>query len=1342
MRDVYVERMQQSNDVIRGSASRQAVASLRGYLYQIIVSASEWCQLKEEDLLFLEVAEDYAKVVGAALTATQVKNEGRAVTSNTDSVIGSINNLFELAELNPGLDVSICHLTTADIGLESSHADRVNGVATLEYWQKVARGADMPPLRTRLSTMGISEKARSFVAESSDDELRNGLIRRISWLCGQPGVDGARDRLKDMLVLHGDRIGVSAVSSESTLDSILCNVLETSVGEEPRSLKRADFLRTFSEATHVSVPVNRFVDAIGGSGPNAEATFLERREAIGQLLPINRKHFSRRTGLEKSIGQQLDVAGLAWLYGGTGFGKTTLATLFADQSDLGSGDRWRVSRLRGATRPDRLQVLRMATAVVSMDRPQGLLLDDLARPGDNTEIAYLVELIELCCRLDCKLIVTSHDALGARITELAGLAANPSIKITELSEQEICGLVTSLGGDEERWGKYIHLASVGGHPQLAHALAADLSRRGWPNEEFQSLNALIGRDSALEQARQDIRRRVLEELPQDSRRLLYRMEIGSGTLDEQALTMICQVSPSIDMPGEAMEPLLGPWVETIDGGYRTSPLVSRRGSKMLSSNEVERVHFAIASSLTAGPTLNGNDIDQILIHSLAGRNDNALMKAGIGLFRADPQNLAALVEHSVLLQSIRTDYGGGFSGTPFARSMLSKLNVLATAIAGDRLAFEQALGEFENVGRDDPAELRRADRALVTGKLCMQEGFIELVDDFPKMLIQLRDDTLSFAEDPKNGDAPNDIPNASLIPTMLPIQMTKARTVAALLRVINSLGDLPATDREFLTSYKEFKEFDDGLAVRNPWLAVIRRDGIPSVGMAKEYIDLGRVAAAHGFLDMAAASFDTAAVIFDENHDYSERALTVLDEANSILGDRLDLARARARVLHNIGDYQGQISVAEAISNQLEGSPVSQVYFLRELAIAKSLMGLHGEAAELFEQAAPIALGFGNVSMSAMAVGLRADTSVELYWDGRRKAALTAMSDALLQVEELDLLNPGPPVAVHAMLAHFISAIQNETSDAPTERPGIAGLLSGAASNPVPAKELMEPKPKSQFIWIWWMLAVLEQKWQLNTGIARSVLSSDFRHGLPTPLRASLIVSVFLGALQRRAVDEIAQSLKCALGAQDYVSKYRTANNDLTAQVFDSIPEPEPNGLSRHGEAQFWLLASMCEIALTDGIGGIDRLMHGFRRQQADCLSDELMKAFQTTTPNEAADMLGYASCVGVVLEHTRHGNSIPLRDLVFVSLRCMDVFARFILAGGNGKKFFCWLRDQWEQAVSNQSFRLKTPALARPRIEDALAKSEPSFEWAVHLLETVAPFSPVKVAPVYFANLRKSVVA
>ena len=63
-------------DIPEGDPARQAIHSLRGYVYQALATALAWVDIGEHDRLFLEVAEDYAIIAQQALSLKAVQIKG------------------------------------------------------------------------------------------------------------------------------------------------------------------------------------------------------------------------------------------------------------------------------------------------------------------------------------------------------------------------------------------------------------------------------------------------------------------------------------------------------------------------------------------------------------------------------------------------------------------------------------------------------------------------------------------------------------------------------------------------------------------------------------------------------------------------------------------------------------------------------------------------------------------------------------------------------------------------------------------------------------------------------------------------------------------------------------------------------------------------------------------------------------------------------------------------------------------------------------------------------------------------------------------------------------------
>ena len=87
---------------LKAESKRQAHDPLRGYLYQIWHSVNAWLELTEDEILYLEGAEDFDKVSDGSATATQVKDTQHKITLRSQEVNNAINHYWELRNNNLG----------------------------------------------------------------------------------------------------------------------------------------------------------------------------------------------------------------------------------------------------------------------------------------------------------------------------------------------------------------------------------------------------------------------------------------------------------------------------------------------------------------------------------------------------------------------------------------------------------------------------------------------------------------------------------------------------------------------------------------------------------------------------------------------------------------------------------------------------------------------------------------------------------------------------------------------------------------------------------------------------------------------------------------------------------------------------------------------------------------------------------------------------------------------------------------------------------------------------------------------------------------------------------------
>ena len=99
--------------------ARQAVSTIRAYIYQVWWSVDAWLQLySADDVIFLEGAEDLDKVNADGATAGQIKNEAAGISLNNQRAHEALENFWTLREREPDRRVDFHYIATASAATE------------------------------------------------------------------------------------------------------------------------------------------------------------------------------------------------------------------------------------------------------------------------------------------------------------------------------------------------------------------------------------------------------------------------------------------------------------------------------------------------------------------------------------------------------------------------------------------------------------------------------------------------------------------------------------------------------------------------------------------------------------------------------------------------------------------------------------------------------------------------------------------------------------------------------------------------------------------------------------------------------------------------------------------------------------------------------------------------------------------------------------------------------------------------------------------------------------------------------------------------------------------------
>ncbi|MCY4652593.1 MAG: hypothetical protein OXC95_05450, partial [Dehalococcoidia bacterium] len=470
--------------VPQADPARQAIASLRGYAYQVLATALAWLDLDEDSQIYLEVAEDYAIVAKDAILGVQVKDTGQSgsVTLNSVSVRNAIANFVDLVDRNEGSSVNLRFFTTSDIGTEKLISDRVNNLSGLAYWNRSAAGASICPLRKVLESERFPERVRQFCKDRNDEQLRDQLVRKIQWDCGKPDYSNLQQEFEARLVVIGrDRFSLPSQEVSRLVDHLMFEVLQKSIVDEPRDrvLARAALYRAIDAATRVSIPrayldgyIRGFAGMVASVGDSSDAgDILSSQEPVwlvdGATLPTPPALVVRQS-LEEDVAEVLDNFHCAIIVGSSGVGKSVIS-----RAVTGAQNRHLFMADFRSTNANEARVrLDMVFGRIGGLPNSTLILEDLNHIDDPTISLSLARVVEALRRRNRKLIVSCYRTPSVKSLTSCGLVQGCIVECPYFSEEEAGALVECSGGDRKRWGRFAYMAGGFGHPQLTHAFVS------------------------------------------------------------------------------------------------------------------------------------------------------------------------------------------------------------------------------------------------------------------------------------------------------------------------------------------------------------------------------------------------------------------------------------------------------------------------------------------------------------------------------------------------------------------------------------------------------------------------------------------------------------------------------------------------------------------------------------------------------------------------------------------------------------------------------------------------------------------------------------------------------
>ena len=1346
-----------ANITPEGDAARQAVDSLRGYAYQALATALAWLDIDENGRLYLEVAEDYAIVAKKALGAVQVKDTAGSgsVTLNSVSVRNAVAAFVDLVNRNSDMQVELRFFTTSEIGTERVVADRPARMAGLEFWRKVATGADPTPLRTILESDKFPESVRAFSKARDDATLRRDLFMRIHWDCGKPNFSTLRHELEERLVVVGrDRFALPSEEARRLADTLVYRVLKKSILDKPlkRVLTRAELYQTIDEKTRTSVPrsvadifirlASSFAGSLGGgvSLGNLLSTTETGWLIESTTLPAPQEGMLARVAVESAVADALGDFGAGVLVGGSGLGKSTVSRAVA----VTRASAFYIVDFRDADADKTRHRLDMLFARIGGLAPSMLILEDLNH-FDNTHVVLaLVRVIEALRRRDHEVLITCYRAPSLTVLADVGLSQGCVVECSYFSEEEARKLVIINGGDPVRWGRLAHVAGAFGHPQLTHAFVIGIAARGWPVEEIEDILDHGLSSSDTDATREAARRSLVSSLPEGTRRLLYRLSLTLGRFNRSLALTVGAIPPLVSKVGESLDQLVGPWIEAVGRDvYRVSPLANSFGQEMLSLEEQKCVHETIAVKMLGRDSIDASDLNSIMMHAILGKSPGSLAILVRSILSAESRKLEMLAEHLLIFRLSRTDRPI-YPEEPLVSGMFRLAQFkLAVAANEEEKVSEIVAALFNEIVSIPQGEPRRTFEETALAIVLCTIGIANYLDDWIAHLSRLKAmvaDNDFLQRLVANFEDAVDVTSSNFFGMLFSAGCANLASVERLELIINGLDELDASERALLLTPID-KAFSDYSAfINGPWVTQQRREDFDPMDAAMRYQRMAFKTRKWSVCSLSLQCSVAQATMLDEYQNNREGAMAVLEEAIASMGDALILRRAIAKVYWRHSEYRTALEIYQKIADHVGGdNPVERAYALREAAICAAQCDEWSQTEKWFLEAQRAARLAQGDDMLAMAIGLGADSAVAALEVGDTGRALSRLADEVEALAEVDPDTTLRTAYCHRVIRHTVLWAQSRIKGSNVKIGGQPiAMEAGTCSNPEPLSAIRE-LPLGHIDVAWYMLAEAETTAGLDVGITAKLEDRLAQGSIPL-METSLRIQIMQTDIDRLNASKFATHFMKYVDAAVYMLKESSRH----METFDPLALERGKIPALKENAPF---DSLAEQVAKDAI-----LAFGIRSALANqCeaiteLEAVLESRFTNSFPgkpvfehwNEKKSSLTQLDqvVISIVKELFRNEYIEPL-DFWEAGLRLFEWVNQSSFKSLLTIDLAAWQRSGWRRISTEELFHLSMPLRTVPRIKEVLTRPKDDRSFVAKLILVTSEAVGASLDSEYRINLK-----
>ena len=1343
---------------IKADSKRQATDSIEGYRYQILHSVNAWLDLADNDILYLEIAEDFDIESDGTFTATQVKHTQDNITLRSQQVIDGINNYWELRTNNRDRRVKFRLLTKSKIVEEQGDSLGMDKPG-LEVWSRCSGDeAAIQKISEFLQTDGkISEEVNGFLKVSSPQKIYEQLIEPITWETDSKPVSFVDQSINEKLVHHGDRHGISPSAAKKVFYPLIDEAWKVAGQPENRKLTRLRFLEIFEEETKRLVPEQylqhmemlvamRGAVGTGFTGGSSDITIQSSLHIQTDIPLLFLNVVVPRTELLTRIQDKLQSDGIAIIQGGVDKGKTILAKLTANSID---GD-WFWLKFTNKEASQIAQDLRqLADAVSNRSAQVNVILDDLnLQPQQLQE--YEEDLGVVAYRVlerGAKLLITSQYNPPNNLIRSLGLSSSIVVHVPNFTIPEIEQFATEMGCPAEHaktWSGWVQV-HTNGHPRLVHARLTQLQQEDWKYQG--KIESLLQTPQEVVKEREEARQ-ILMGLSENQRKLLYRLSLLTEFRRDYSLN-IGEIPEAIPYPGDVFSQLVGPWIDQVSENYYTiSPLLKNAANEVWSKSKINDLHAEVANAILKANNLTIIEAGSVLLHSIRGVNKKGVIAVIASLMTASDDNWKMVSQALSWVTYIKTNPSKElFPGDTFANYCFRSLQYRIAVEVEPEFAPKILEIWDKETKPHEPNQPDPFSRIMLTTQVLMYHQVLlpaKQMVAYLKEIIDIKNNDKEVWETYLNsmGELEEHGTNkSSLFSILFSFVYTRPPVDAPFLSdLIEALDELDPKDRTLLLTDFEDDNVEPRILIDGVWLAEANLENPDWTRCLEVFDKVIERTIAWGYPHIAAASVKGKAIIHDEKLNDSDTAHEVLQDIASEVGRLPVIEEEQAMVYFRQEHYREALNIYERIlpewnppSERLSIGPLEEY---RRAAICAAYLDDWKKAACFFEEGADKTQKIENTERY---IGLYADAGFAQFKAGNMLESIKLLNLALQNFGRLPQDNTDLNYfTLKKRLGHTIGWIASPESEDFEEPP--IGFCSDSETN-----EKFLDLPDFPMGYFWSTLAKIEYK----LGHGKKVVDRALQITDQDADIVSISSLFFLKTqhdFRNKTFDELPRRIQELSNVCDSIKKHIQSGKGIEDDEIASIPIATIPNFTSVENITVMLVASLL-VQFPTGMD-IRKILATWRTNASELLiKDKVLIALNLIESTLFGDQNNALRVMKTQDSKPEEQLAAALKIIHNTETSSENLFHAHVLIAPYLVSSLIWidsfgtglaelLSAQWLEKIKFRA-TLKTPMITAPQIEQACSSSETGKKKIGQILLVVHQAVSIRVAPETLQQLR-----